>query len=335
MKKKMLLSLLTVVYLSAQATDTLTTVKERGELVCGVGHGMVGFFVPDANNHWVGLDVDFCRAISASIFNDPQKVRFVPLSAKERLTALQSGEIDVLSHNTTETMNRDAGLGIHFASPIFYDGQGFMVRKSLGVKDAKALDGVAACTNTGTTTEMTMTDFFKANQMSFEPVIFEKRDEVFSAYLAGRCDVVTTDVSSLQAYRVTLDNPDQHIVLPDIISKEPLAPAVRHGDDRWFDLVKWVRHCQVNAEELGVNTDNLLAMQSSKNPSIKRLLGIGSNFGELIGLDSNWCANTIRHVGNYGQMYNRNLGPETKINIDRNLNRLWTDGGILYAPPIR
>lgn len=332
--KKLLLSLSIATVVSAQA-GTLDTVKSKGEFVCGVSNGMVGFSVPDANNRWVGLDVDFCRAVSAAIFNDPNKIKFVPLSAKERLVALQSGEIDILSRNTTTTMSRDAGLGVNFIDPIYYDGQGFMVRKDLGVKDAKELDGAAACTNTGTTTEMNMTDFFKSNNIAFKPVVFEKKDEVFSAYDAGRCDVVTTDISGLQAYRIKMKNPDDHVVLPNVISKEPLSPVVRHGDDQWFDLVKWTRNCQINAEELGITSKNVEEMKKSNNPNIKRLLGVEGDFGKLVGLDNNWCANVITQVGNYGEMYDRNLGPDAQISIDRGLNNLWTNGGIQYAAPIR
>lgn len=332
-KQTLLLSTLAAVGMAN--AGTLDTVKSKGKFNCGVSNGMVGFSVPDANNVWGGLDVDFCRAVSAAIFNDPTKINFVPLSGKERLVALQSGEIDILSRNTTKTMSRDAGLGVNFINPIYYDGQGFMVRKDLSVKDAKELNGAAACTNTGTTTEMNMTDFFKSNNINFNPVVFEKKDEVFSAYDAGRCDVVTTDISGLQAYRIKMKNPDDHMVLPNVISKEPLSPVVRHGDDQWFDLVSWTRNCMINAEEMGINSKNVETMKASSNPAIKRLLGIEGDFGKQIGLDPQWCANVITKVGNYGEMYNRNLGPDAAITIDRGLNNLWNNGGIMYAAPIR
>lgn len=333
MKKALLLSSMAI--LTVANAGTLDTVKSKGKFSCGVSNGMAGFSAPDAKNVWRGLDVDFCRAVSAAIFNDADKINFVPLSGKERLVALQSGEIDILSRNTTKTMSRDAGLGVNFINPIYYDGQGFMVRKDLGVKDAKELGGAAACTNTGTTTEMNMTDFFKANKIDFKPVVFEKKDEVFSAYDSGRCDVVTTDISGLQAYRMKMKKPDDHIVLPNVISKEPLSPVVRHGDDQWFDLVSWTRNCLINAEEMGITSKNVDEMKKSANPSIKRLLGAEGHFGKAIGLGEDWCANAIKKVGNYGEIYNRNLGPDSAISIDRGLNNLWNNGGIMYAAPVR
>lgn len=334
-KKYIMASVITASMISATHAGTLDTVKSKGKFNCGVSNGMVGFSTPDAKNVWGGLDVDFCRAVSAAIFNDADKIKFIPLSAKERFVALQSGEIDVLSRIATKTMGRDAGLGVNFIGTMYYDGQGFMVRKDLGVKDAKELDGAAVCTNTGTTTEMNATDFFKSNNINFKPVVFEKKDEVFSAYDAGRCDVVTTDVSGLESYRVKLKNPADHVVLPNIISKEPLTPAVRHGDDQWFDLVAWTRNCMLNAEELGVNSGNVEAMKKSNNPSIQRLLGVEGDFGKQIGLEPQWCANVIAKVGNYGEVYDRNLGPKAAISIDRGLNNLWNNGGIMYAAPIR
>lgn len=337
MNKKVLISAIvgSSVMISSAYADTLDNVKGKGELVCGATQGLAGFSAPDANNRWAGLDVDFCRAVASAIFNDPNKVKFVPLSGKERFTALQSGEIDLLSRITTKTMTRDASLGINFAGTTYYDGQGFMVRKDLGVKDAKELGGAAVCTDTGTTTELNMNDFFKSNKLEFQPVVFEKKDEIIAAYEAGRCDVVTTDISGLQAYRVKLKNPADHMVLPNVISKEPLTPAVRHGDDKWLDLVSWTRNCLVNAEELGVNKSNVEEMKSSSNPSIKRLLGVEGEFGKFIGVGNDWCANAIKHVGNYGEMYNNNLGPDAVITIDRGLNNLWNNGGIMYAAPIR
>ncbi len=336
MKKTLLLSaIIAGAGISAAHAGTLDKVKEKGKLVCGATQGLAGFSAPDAKNKWAGLDVDFCRAVASAIFNDPNKVKFVPLSAKERFTALQSGEIDLLARITTKTMSRDASLGVNFAGTTYYDGQGFMVHKDLGIKDAKELDGASVCTDTGTTTELNMNDFFKSNKLSFKPVVFEKKDEIISAYEAGRCDVVTTDISGLQAYRVKLKNPADHIVLPNVISKEPLTPAVRHGDDQWLDLVSWTRNCLVNAEELGVNQSNVDEMKKSTNPNIKRLLGTEGDFGKFIGLSKDWCANAIKQVGNYGEIYDRNLGPNAVITIDRGLNKLWTEGGIMYAAPIR
>lgn len=333
--KKGLLTLAILGTVTLGQAGTLEQVKSAGQLVCGATQGLAGFSAPDANNKWAGLDVDFCRAVAAAIFNDAEKVKFIPLSAKERFTALQSGEIDLLSRITTKTMSRDASLGLNFVGTTYYDGQGFMVRKDLGVKDALELSGAAVCTDTGTTTELNMTDFFKANKLEFNPVVFEKKDEVIAAYDAGRCDVVSTDISGLQAYRVKLKEPNAHIVLPNVISKEPLTPAVRHGDDQWFDLVGWTRNCLVNAEELGVTSANVEEMKKTSNPSIKRLLGVEGDFGKSIGLSADWCANAIAKVGNYGEIYNRNLGPDAAITIERGLNKLWNNGGILYAAPIR
>ncbi|PIE45411.1 MAG: amino acid ABC transporter substrate-binding protein, partial [Gammaproteobacteria bacterium] len=320
---------------SSAYAGTLDNVKSRGQLVCGVTPGTAGFSAPDDKNNWSGIDVDFCRALAAAIFNDPEKVKYAPLTAKERFTALQSGEIDLLSRITTKTMSRDTTLGVNFIGTIYYDGQGFMVRKDLGVKDAKELSGAAVCTDTGTTTELNITDFFKSNKLDYKPVVFEKKEEVISAYDAGRCDVVSTDISGLQAYRVKLKNPDEHMVLPNVISKEPLTPVVRHGDDQWFDLVSWTRNCLINAEELGVNSQNVDEMMNSNNPSIKRLLGVEGEFGKSIGLKENWCANAIKKVGNYAELYDRNLGPDAIITVDRGINNLWNNGGIMYAAPIR
>lgn len=321
--------------LATAYAGTLDSVKSNGQLVCGVTPGTAGFSAPDDKNNWAGIDVDFCKAVSAAIFNDPSKVKYTPLTAKERFTALQSGEIDLLSRITTKTMSRDTSLGVNFIGTIYYDGQGFMVRKDLGVKDAMELSGAAVCTDTGTTTELNITDFFNSNNLEYKPVVFEKKEEVIGAYDAGRCDVVSTDISGLQAYRTKLKNPDEHMVLPNVISKEPLTPAVRHGDDQWLDLVAWTRNCLVNAEELGVNSSNVAEMKKSNNPAIKRLLGVEGQFGKSIGLGEDWCANAITHVGNYGEMYNRNLGPDAVITIDRGINNLWNNGGIMYAAPIR
>lgn len=335
MNKHILLTAITTAMFSMAQAGTLDNVKSKGELVCGVTPGTAGFSSPDDKNNWTGLDVDFCKAVASAIFGDESKVKYQPLSGKERFTALQSGEIDVLSRVTTKTMSRDTTLGANFIGTMYYDGQGFMVRKDLGVKDAQELSGASACLSTGTTTEMNITDYFNTHKMEFTPVVFEKREEVFKAYDAGRCDVVSTDVSSLHSYRMKLSKPDDHMVLPNVISKEPLTPVVRQGDDDWLDLVSWTRNCLINAEELGVNSGNIDAMKKSTNPSIKRLLGVEGQFGKSIGLSEDWCANAIAKVGNYGEIYNNNLGPDAAISIDRGLNNLWNNGGIMYAAPIR
>ncbi len=320
---------------SVASAATLDEVKARGELVCGVSQGLPGFSNPDAQGNWSGIDVDVCRAIAAAIFGDDSKVSYTPLSAKERFTALQSGEVDLLSRNTTWTMSRDSELGLNFAGVNYYDGQGFMVRKDLGVSSALELGGAAVCTNTGTTTELNVADYFRANNMEYEVVAFEKADEVVAAYDAGRCDVFTTDASGLYAQRLKLANPGEHMVLPEIISKEPLGPAVRQGDDQWLDIVKWTLNALVNAEEMGITSANVEEMKGSGDPAIARLLGVEGSFGEAIGLDNDWAVKAIAAVGNYSEMFERNVGPDTDLGIQRGLNALWKDGGILYAPPVR
>jgi len=319
---------------SAMAT-TLEDVKAKGSIQCGVSQGLPGFSNPDAQGNWTGIDVDFCRAMAAAIFDDPSAVNFTPLSAKERFTALQSGEVDILSRNTTWTMSRDTQLGLNFAGVNYYDGQGFMVRKDLGVTSALELSGASVCTNTGTTTELNVADYFRANNMPYEIVAFEKADEVVAAYDAGRCDVYTTDASGLYAQRLKLTNPGDHMVLPEIISKEPLGPVVRQGDDEWFNIAKWTLNAMINADELGVTSENFEEMTSSDNPSIKRMLGVEGSFGEGIGLTNDWAVRIIKHVGNYGESFDANVGPETPLGIARGVNALWSDGGILYAAPIR
>ncbi len=320
---------------TAASAGTLQDVKAKGFVQCGVSQGLPGFSNPDDKGNWTGIDVDLCRAVAAAVFGDANKVKFTPLSAKERFTALQSGEIDLLSRNTTWTATRDTALGLNFAGVNYYDGQGFMVRKSLGVTSAMQLNGAAVCTNTGTTTELNVADFFRSHKMQYEVVAFEKADEVVKAYDEGRCDVYTTDRSGLAAQRLKLKNPDEHIVLPEIISKEPLGPVVRQGDDQWFDLVKWTLFAMVNAEELGVTSKNVDEMKKSNNPAIKRLLGVEGNFGENLGVSNNWAYNIIKQVGNYGESYDRNVGPKTPLGLARGLNALWNKGGIMYAPPIR
>ncbi|MEZ5538047.1 MAG: amino acid ABC transporter substrate-binding protein [Thiolinea sp.] len=314
---------------------TLDDVKSKGSLQCGVSQGLPGFSNTDDKGEWTGIDVDYCRAIAAAVFGDATKVKFTPLSAKERFTALSSGEIDVLSRNTTWTMTRDTQLGLNFAGVTYYDGQGMMVPTELGVTSAKELDGANICVNTGTTTELNITDYFKANNMSFELVAFEKSDEVIQAYGAGRCNVFTTDRSGVAAERLKLADPNAHMVLPEIISKEPLGPVVRQGDDQWFNIAKWVLYAMINAEEMGVDSGNIDEMMKSENPDMKRLLGTEGKFGEELGLGNDWAANIIKQVGNYKQIYERNVGPETPLKLQRGVNALWKDGGIMYAPPIR
>ena len=311
---------------------TLDDVRAKGYVQCGVSQGLPGFSNADDNGNWTGIDVDLCRAVAAAVFGDGDKVRFTPLSAKQRFTALSSGEVDILSRNTTWTMTRDTQLGLNFAGVNYYDGQGMMVPSALGVQSAMELDGANICTNTGTTTELNITDFFRANNMSFNLVAFEKADEVVAAYDAGRCDVYTTDRSGLAAQRTKLTNPNAHTVLPEIISKEPLGPVVRQGDDQWFNIVRWTLNAMINAEELGVTKSNVRQMKDSDNPAIKRLLGTEGNFGEELGLSNDWAASAIQAAGNYAESYEATVAP---LGLARGVNALWNEGGIMYAPPVR
>lgn len=317
------------------SAGTLDDVKAKGFIQCGVSQGLAGFSQPDSAGNWAGLDVDFCRSIAAAIFNDTSKVKFTPLSAKERFTALQSGEIDVLSRNTTWTMSRDTKQG-KFAGVMYYDGQGFMVRKSLGITSAKQLGGASVCTNTGTTTELNLADWFRTQKLDYKVVSFEKSEEVVKAYDAGRCDVLTTDASGLYAERLKLTKPDEHIVLPEIISKEPLGPMVRQGDDAWFNVVKWTYFALLSAEEAGVTKANVDEMKAkSENPDIKRLLGKDGSFGVDIGLTNDWAYQIIKLMGNYGELFEKNVGETSPLKISRGINALWSKGGLQYAPPIR
>ncbi len=324
---------------SAASAATLDDVKAKGEVSCGVHTGLAGFAAPDDQGNWKGFDSDFCRAVSAAIFGDPDKVRFVPTNATERFTALQSGEIDLLARNTTWTLSRDTSLGFNFTGVNYYDGQGFMINaaKLPGINSALQLSGAAICVQTGTTTELNLADYFRANNMEYNPVVFQGFDETNAAYEAGRCDAYTTDQSGLYALRLTLANPDEHVVLPEIISKEPLGPSVRQGDDQWFDIVKWTLYALIQAEELGITQANVEEMKGSDNPEIKRVLGQEpeSKIGEMLGLDNDWVAKVIAGVGNYGEMFERNIGQESPLKIARGLNQLWTKGGIQYAPPLR
>ncbi|MBQ8103573.1 MAG: amino acid ABC transporter substrate-binding protein [Afipia sp.] len=314
---------------------TLQSIKDRGSLSCGVSQGLPGFSAPDDKGNWAGLDVDLCRALSAAIFNDPTKVKFVPLSAKDRFTALQSGEIDVLSRNSTWTLSRDTSLGLNYTGISYYDGQGFMVRKSLKVNSALELNSASICVQTGTTNEQNVSDYFKGNNMKYELIAFGTADETVKAYESGRCDVFTSDVSQLYAERLKLAAPGDHAVLPEVISKEPLGPVVRHGDDQWFDIVKWTLFAMINAEEYAVTQKNVDEMAKSSKPELKRIFGTDGNLGEQLGLTKDWVTRIIKATGNYGESFDRNVGAGSKLGIARGLNKLWNQGGLQYAPPIR
>ena len=333
----LLFTLVVAAAVSAQAgsAETLKMVKDRGILACGVSQGLPGFSAPDDKGNWTGLDVDVCRALAAVIFNDPSKVKFAPLSAKDRFTALQSGEIDVLSRNTTWTLSRDTTLGANFTGVTYYDGQGFLVKKALKVNSALELNGASVCVQTGTTTELNLADYFKSNNMKYEVIAFGNADETIKAYESGRCDVFTSDVSQLYAERLKLSNPADHVVLPEVISKEPLGPMVRHGDDQWFDLVKWTLFAMMDAEELGITQKNVDEMMKSDKPELKRVVGTDGNFGESLGVTNDWVIRIIKAVGNYGEAFDRNVGSGSKLQIARGLNQLWNKGGIQFAPPIR
>ncbi|MGQ0653583.1 MAG: amino acid ABC transporter substrate-binding protein [Betaproteobacteria bacterium] len=317
----------------AQQQSTLDAVKSKGFVQCGVNTGLAGFSQPDSKGVWKGVDVDICRAVAAAVLGDANKVRYTPLTAQQRFTALQSGEVDLLSRNTTWTITRDTSLGLNFVGVNYYDGQGFMVPRKLNVKSAKQLNGATVCVQPGTTTELNLADYFRANRMTFKPVVIEKLEEVLNAYFAGRCDVFTTDHSGLIALRATrAPRPDDHVILPEIISKEPLGPAVRHGDDRWFDVVKWSFYAMVEAEELGLDSKNIDAQMKSANPSVQRFVGASGDIGKMLGLDNRWAVNIVKQVGNYAESFDANLKP---LGFERGMNRLWNQGGLLYVPPIR
>jgi len=324
---------------SAASATTLDDVKAKGFLQCGVNTGLPGFAAPNDKGEWTGFDVDYCHAVAAAIFGDGSKVKFTPLSAKDRFTALQSGEIDVLIRNTTWTINRDTALGFNFTGVNYYDGQGFMInaKKLPGVNSALQLSGASVCVQTGTTTELNLADYFKANKMEYNPVVFEGLPETNAAYDSGRCDVLTTDQSGLYATRLTLSAPDDHVVLPEIISKEPLGPAVRQGDDQWFDIVKWTHYALLTAEELGITQANVDEMKNSDNPEIKRVLGqeADTKIGTDLGLTNDWVVNIVKTTGNYGEIFERNIGQTSPLKIARGINAQWSKGGLQYAPPIR
>jgi general L-amino acid transport system substrate-binding protein len=320
----------------AQAGPTLDAIKERGELRCGVSTGLAGFSLADAQGNWTGLDVDYCRALAAALFGDANAVQFTPLSAQQRFTALQSGEIDILSRNTTWTLTRDASLGLHFAGVTFYDGQGFMVPADLGVQSALELDGAEVCVQPGTTTELNLADYFRANSMEFTGVVIEDLAQSLEAFFAGRCQVYTTDKSGLAAIIANdAPDPDAYIILPETISKEPLGPVVRRGDDEFFAIAKWVVYGLIEAEEAGVTSANLEEMKTSENPTVQRLLGTSDAMGDLLGLPADWAVQMISQVGNYGEIFDRNVGPDTPLRLERGQNDLWTRGGLMYAMPVR
>jgi general L-amino acid transport system substrate-binding protein len=326
---------LAVALSSAASAGTLDTVKQRGHIQCGVNQGLPGFSNPDDKGNWSGLDVDFCRSLAAVVFGDATKVKFSPLSTKDRFTALQSGEVDVLARNTTWTASRDSSLGLNFVGVNYYDGQGFMVRNSMKVGSAMELNGASVCAQTGTTTELNLADFFRSKGMKYEVVAFATPDEVVKAYDAGRCEAITSDASQLYSLRLKLTNPDDHRVLPEIISKEPLGPVVRHGDDQWFDLAKWTHFAMLQAEELGISSKNVDEMMKSENPEIKRFLGVEGKFGEGFGVDNKWAYNVVKQVGNYGESFDKHLGNSSPLKIARGLNNLWNKGGIQYSAPVR
>lgn len=325
----------TAAFAQSAVSATLDAVKAKGYLQCGVTAGVPGMSAPDANNNWSGLEVDFCRAMAAAIFNNADAVRYTPLTSQERFTALSAGEIDVLSRTTTWTMSRDTQLGIKFTGVMYYDGQGFLVRASDKIDSALDLSGAAICIESGTTTELNAADFFSSNRLDFKPVVFVDKDEVLKAYEDGRCDVLTSDASQLASDRTKFAVPSDHVLLPEIISKEPLGPSVRQGDDGWFNIARWTYYALLEAEELGVTQANVDDMLASDNPAIKRLLGVEGDFGTPLGLTKDWAYQIIKLIGNYGESFERNLGPSTPINLPRGLNALWKDGGIQYSPPIR
>ena len=321
---------------AAQAGPALDKIKQAGQIVCGVNTGLAGFAQPDNQGRYTGLDVDICKALAAALFGDAGKVKYVPLTAQQRFTALQSGEVDLLSRNTTWTLLRDTDLGLNFTVVVFYDGQGFMVPKKLGVKSAKELNGATVCVQPGTTTELNLADYFRANKMQFKPVVIEKLDEVENAFFSGRCDAYTTDRSGLAATRAArAPNPGDYVILPEVISKEPLAPAVRQGDDQWNDIVRWVIYALFEAEEKGITSKNADEMAKSDDPTVKRLLGATPGMGKALGLDEKWALNAVKAVGNYGEIFERNVGEDSPLKLDRGPNNLWTQGGLMYAMPIR
>jgi general L-amino acid transport system substrate-binding protein len=315
--------------------QTLDQVKSRGQLLCGVNVGLGGFALPDANGQWAGLEVDYCRAIAAAVFGDASKVKYVPLDGASRFEGLKSGAVDVLIRSATWTLSRDTVQGLDFEAIYYYDGQGFMVKKSMNVKSVLELDGASICVAQGSTTELNLADYFRAHNIKYEGVAFKSNDETVQAYAAGRCDAYTTDASGLASFRLKLPSPDDHVILPEIISKEPLASAVRKGDSQWATIVRWAHFVMIDAEEVGVTSKNVDEMMKSPNPEVRRMLGVEGKFGEGIGLSNAWAVNILKQVGNYGEVYERNVGPASALKIPRGPNKLWSQGGLQYGPPIR
>jgi general L-amino acid transport system substrate-binding protein len=321
---------------TALAGKTLDAVKQRGQVVCGVNTGLAGFGAADSQGNWSGLDVDVCKAVAAAVLGDPGKVRYVPLNTQQRFTALQSGEIDMLSRNTTFTLTRDASLGLSMTAVTYYDGQGFMVPAKSKIKSAKQLNNTSVCVQTGTTTEKNLNDYFRAQKMKFKPGVLEDFEASKKAFFSGRCQVYTTDASGLASIRNRdAPKPDDYVILPDLISKEPLGPMVRRGDDEWFTIVKWVVYALLEAEEYGITQANVDAMKTADSPAVQRILGVSEDSGKLLGLDRTWAYNAIKAVGNYGESFERNVGPKSALKLPRGMNNLWNKGGLMYAPPIR
>jgi general L-amino acid transport system substrate-binding protein len=319
----------------AADAQTLNQVKQRGQLICGSNTGLAGFALPDPQGKWTGLDVDYCRAIAAAVLGDATKVKFVPLDATSRFESLKSGSVDVLVRNTTWTLSRDSSQGLDFEATNYYDGQGFMVRKKMNINSALELNGASVCVGQGTTTELNLADYFRTNKMKYEVVSFKSPEEVFKAYDSGRCDAVTDDASGLASNRALLTVTDDHVILPEIISKEPLASSVRKGDSQWATIVRWVHYAMLNAEENGVTSKNVDEMLKSPNPEVRRMLGVEGKFGEGLGLSNDWVVNIVKQVGNYGESFDRNVGAGSTLKLPRGLNNLWTKGGLQYGPPIR
>jgi len=320
----------------AWAGKTLDAVKARGQLVCGVNTSGPGFSNADSQGKWTGLDVDFCKAVAAAVLNDASKVKFVPLNSQQRFTSLQAGEVDVLSRNSTWTLTRDASLGIVFTGINYYDGQGFMVPKKVKIESAKKMNGATVCVQAGTTSEKNVADYFGANNMKYKPVVFDTAEAITSAFFAGRCQVYTTDMSDLAGARTKAPKADDYVILPEVISKEPLGPSVRRGDDEWFEIVRWTLFAMLEAEEHGLTQANVDEQKTSnKDPNVQRFLGVSEDTGKLLGLDKEWAYRIVKQVGNYGESFERNLGPKSPVGLPRGVNNLWTKGGLMYAPPIR
>jgi len=332
-----LVALMTITFIASTAmSGTLDNVKSKDVLTLGVSEGVPGFSAPDDKGVWTGFDVDMGKAVAAAVLADPEKIKYVPLASKQKIVAVSSGQVDITSRTTTWTMKRDAKQGVDFTVPVFYDGQGFMTTKASGVTSAKDLDGASVCVTSGTTSELNVSDFARANGIKLETVVFEGKKEAFHAYTSGRCDAFTTDMSQIASLRTTTPNPDEHVILPEIFSKEPLSPLVKHGDNQWKDLVTWVINGLIEAEEKGITQANVLEIKaSSQDPTVQRMLGVSGDVGSFINLDNDWLVRAIQAVGNYGEIYDRHFGSKTKLNIPRGLNQLWTNGGLLYAMPIR